>query len=236
MTDAEDEEEIYPRLARRGSLDGILFQSDQMGDQLINKLAQSGIPLVIIGRPFQNDTISYIDIDNVSAAISAFNHLFNLGYKRIGTITGPLNTTVGIDRKTGFIQAMKDKGLQVEDGLIVEGDFTDERGYSGLLKLLPAKPCDFRAFRCMVLAPFERARIWLRVPEDIAFVGFDDLPVSNPVNLPLSTVRQPVYEFGIKAVEFLNDLITNGTTPPRHTIMGTELIVRDSCGMKIKKS
>ncbi len=238
MTDAEDEEEIYPRLARRGSLDGILFQSDQMGDQLINKLAQSGIPLVIIGRPFQNDTISYIDIDNVSAAISAFNHLFNLGYKRIGTITGPLNTTVGIDRKTGFIQAMKDKGLQVEDGLIVEGDFTEERGYAGLLKLLPAKPdAIFAASDRMAFGAIRAAREnGLRVPEDIAFVGFDDLPVSNPVNLPLSTVRQPVYEFGIKAVEFLNDLITNGTTPPRHTIMGTELIVRDSCGMKIKKS
>jgi LacI family transcriptional regulator len=238
ITDAEDEEEIYPRLSRRGSLDGILFQSDQIGDQLIDRLAQSRIPLVIIGRPFHNDNISYIDIDNVSAAGLAVNHLLKLGHKRIGTITGPLNTTVGIDRKNGFIQAMQKSGISVDEALIVEGDFTENKGYQGMLKILPGRPdAVFVASDQMAIGAIRALREnGLRVPEDVAIIGFDDLPLANSADLNLTTVHQPVYEFGIKAVEFLDDLIVNGTTPPRHIIMGTELVIRESCGAKIKQN
>lgn len=237
ITEAEDEEEIFPRLARRGSLDGILFQSDQIGDQLIDKLAQSGIPLVIIGRPFHNDNLSYIDIDNVSAAIMAVNHLVQLGYKRIGTITGPLNTTVGIDRKAGYVQALQDHGILVDEQLITEGDFTENKGYQGILQILPARPeAVFVASDQMAIGAIRALREkGLRVPEDVAIIGFDDLPLSNSIDLHLSTVHQPVYEFGIKAVEFLNDLIVTGTSPSRHIIMGTELVVRESCGALIQR-
>jgi LacI family transcriptional regulator len=236
LTDADDEEEIYPRLSRRGSLDGILFQSDQMGDQLIGKLANSDIPLVIIGRPFQNNNVSYIDIDNVSAAVSAVNYLVDLGYKKIGTITGPLNTTVGLDRKKGFINGLEGRGVSIEEGLIVEGDFTEENGYEGMKKLLPAKPdAVFVASDNMAIGAFRAIEdAGLKVPDDIAVVGFDDLPIPNPVISKLTTVKQPVYEFGIKAVELLDDLIAHGTNPPKNIIMGTELITRDSCGEKLK--
>jgi len=238
ITDAEDEEEIFPRLSRRGSLDGILFQSDQMGDQLIGRLAASDIPLVIIGRPFHNENLSYIDIDNVSAAISAVNYLADLGHQRIGTITGPLNTTVGIDRKAGYIQGLQERGIPVNDALIVEGDFTEEKGFDGLLRLLPARPeAVFAASDRMAFGAIRAAREkGLNVPEDISIIGFDDLPISNPVNLPLTTVRQPIYEFGIQAVDLLNDLITNGATPARRIIMGTEIVSRSSCRDKLRKS
>jgi LacI family transcriptional regulator len=68
------------------------------------------------------------------------------------------------------------------------------------------------------------------VPDDIAFVGFDDLPLATLPNLQLTTIRQPVLQFGFKAVEILIDLIENGVRPARHIIMDTELIIRDSCG------
>jgi len=68
------------------------------------------------------------------------------------------------------------------------------------------------------------------IPEDIAVVGFDDLPLTNPPDPLLTTVRQPVNQFGIMAVDILLDLIENGTYPPRRVIMDTELIIRDSCG------
>ncbi len=237
ITDSEDEEEIFPRLSRSGSLDGILFQSDQIGDQLIDRLAQSGIPLVIIGRPFHNDNISYIDIDNISAAIMAVNHLVSLGYQRIGTITGPLNTTVGIDRKNGYRQALQEHGFSVDEDLVVEGDFTEDKGYAGMLKILPAQPdAVFVASDQMAIGAIRALREkGLRVPEDVAIIGFDDLPLSNSADLHLTTVHQPVYQFGVKAVEFLNDLIITGTTPPRHIIMGTELVVRESCGAHIQQ-
>jgi DNA-binding LacI/PurR family transcriptional regulator len=74
----------------------------------------------------------------------------------------------------------------------------------------------------------------LRVPEDIAFVGFDDLPLASLSNPPLTTVQQPISEFGENAVEMLIDLIENGIQPPRRLIMDTELVIRDSCGAKKK--
>ena len=236
LTSVEDEEDIFPRISRRGSLDGILFQSDQIGDQLIGRLSQSGIPMVIIGRPFHNDSISYIDIDNVAAARSAVNHLVGLGYKRIGTITGPLNTTVGIDRKEGYLKVLQENNFRIKEDLIKEGDFTEHKGYIRMLEMMPANPdAVFVASDQMAVGAIRAIREkGLRVPEDVAIIGFDDLPMTNTSGLQLSTVHQPVARFGVKAVEFLNDLIENGTTPPRHIIMGTELIIRETCGTNIK--
>ena len=70
----------------------------------------------------------------------------------------------------------------------------------------------------------------LRIPDDLAVVGFDDLPLAHPSEIQLTTIRQPVESFGAKAVEVLLDLIENGIDPPRHIMMSTELIIRDSCG------
>jgi DNA-binding LacI/PurR family transcriptional regulator len=73
------------------------------------------------------------------------------------------------------------------------------------------------------------------VPEDIAFVGFDDLPVASLSDFSLTTVRQPIIQFGAKAVDTLIDLIENGIKPSRRIIMETELVIRDSCGASQKK-
>jgi len=76
----------------------------------------------------------------------------------------------------------------------------------------------------------------LSVPEDIAFIGFDDLPLATLSNIQLTTIRQPVIQFGIRAVELLIDLIENGHQPPRHIIMDTQLVIRDSCGASTRNS
>lgn len=233
IQDIEDEQEIFPRISRRGSLDGILFQSDQIGDQLIDRLAQSNIPMVIIGRPFHNESINYIDIDNVSAAVHAVEHLIAIGYQRIGTITGPLNTTVGVDRKEGYLLALKKNKVMLDDALIAEGDFTEKKGYECMLKILPAKPdAVFIASDQMAVGAIRAIRDkGMQVPRDIGIIGFDDLPLANSSDSILTTMHQPVYEFGIRAVELLNDLVENGTTPPRHVIMDAELVVRETCGI-----
>jgi DNA-binding LacI/PurR family transcriptional regulator len=76
----------------------------------------------------------------------------------------------------------------------------------------------------------------LCIPEDIAFVGFDDLPLTNIPHPPLTTIHQPVYQFGIKAVEILIDLIENGIYPPRRVIMDTGLVIRESCGARLTEA
>jgi len=228
----EDEERIFPRVSRRGLLDGILVQSGQIGDQLIDRLIDTNIPLVIVGRPFHSKDVSYVDVDNVNAVYNAVSHLIRLGRKRIGIIAGPLDTTVGIDRREGYLKALVERGRTVDEALMVEGDFTEAGGYYAMQQLLSAKPdAVFASSDIMALGAMRAAReAGLRVPDDIALVGFDDLPLAPQPEPQLTTVRQPVVQFGLKVVEILIDLIENGIRPPRRVIMNTELIIRDTCG------
>jgi LacI family transcriptional regulator len=229
----EDEEKIFPRVARKSLLDGVLVQSGHHGDQwIIGHLIDAKMPLVVIGRPFRSDNVSYIDIDNINASYNAISHLIRSGRKRVGTITGPANSTVGIDRKAGYIKALTERNVGVDETLIAEGDFTEMGGYHAMTQLLPTKPdAIFAASDIMAIGAMRATReAGLKIPDDIAFIGFDDLPIATLSDIKLTTVRQPVAQFGSKAVEILMDMIENGIYPPRHIILETELVIRDSCG------
>jgi LacI family transcriptional regulator len=232
----EDEKRILPRISHKGLLDGILLQTAPMEDILIEKLVSSEFPVVIAGRPFKANGISYIDVDNTNAAHNAVCHLIQLGYRSIGTITGWMNSTVGVDRKEGYLKAITEQGWEVEEKLIVESDFTEHGGYLAMQQLLPLRPeAVFAASDTMAIGAIRAVRdAGLRVPEDIAFVGFDDLPVASLSDFSLTTVRQPIIQFGAKAVDTLIDLIENGIKPSRRIIMDTELVIRDSCGASQK--
>jgi len=232
----EDEQKIYPRVSRKGLLDGILVQSGQIGDQLIERLANLKIPLVIAGRPVQSMDVSYIDVDNINAAYNAVSYLIRLGHQRIGTITGLINSAVSIDRQEGYLKALVERGRDVDMALIAEGDFTEAGGYYAMQQLLPAKPdAVFVASDLMALGAMRAVReAGLGIPDDVAFVGFDDLPIASLPEPPLTTVRQPIYQLGFKAVEILIDLIENGIEPARRFILDTQLIIRDSCGASRK--
>jgi LacI family transcriptional regulator len=228
----EDEERIFPLVSRQGLLDGIIVQTAQKGDKLINRLISSDFPVIVAGRPFRSSGVSYIDVDNVQAAYQAVSHLIKLGYKRIGTITGMMNSTVGIDRMEGYVKALREQGWPVDKALIAQGDFSEQSGYSGMKKLLPARPeAIFAASDTMAIGAIRAAKeAGLRIPTQIAFVGFDDLPVASLSDFKLTTIRQPISQFGAQAVVTLIDLIENGIKPSRRIIMETELVIRDSCG------
>jgi LacI family transcriptional regulator len=232
----EDEEKIYPRISHRGSLDGILLQSGRSGDQLAQRLVESKIPLVIVGRPFSPDSVSYIDVDNVDAAYGATVHLIRQGYQRIAFISGPEDLTVSIDRKQGYLKALNERGKLVDPALMVQGEFTESSGHYAMRRLLPAKPdAVFVASDSMAFGAMRAVNeAGLKVPRDVAVVGFDDLPITAPSLPSLTTVRQPVLQFGTLAVEILIDVIENGLQPPRRVTLTTELIVRDSCGASQK--
>jgi LacI family transcriptional regulator len=175
-------------------------------------------------------------VDNVQASHNAVCHLIRLGYKRIGTITGRMNSTTGIDRLEGYQRAIHERGWGMHESLIAEGDFSEKSGYSAMKRLLPAKPnAVFAASDTMAIGAIRAVQeAGLRVPQDIAFVGFDDLPIALQPEFRLTTIRQPIVQFGARAVEILIDLIENGIKPPRRTIMDTELVIRNSCGAYLK--
>lgn len=234
----EDEDKMYPRISRKGFLDGVLVQSGHHGDQqVIGTMIDLKIPMVVIGRPFRTDNVTYVDIDNINSSYNAVSHLVRLGRKRIATITGPNNSTVGIDRLEGYRKAISERNLSYDENLVVEGDFTEAGGYYGMQKILSYKPdAVFAASDVMAIGAMRAINeAKLRIPDDVAVIGFDDLPISSYSNIQLTTVRQPIVQSGILTVETLIDLIENGINQPRHIIMDTELIIRDTCGSNRRK-
>jgi LacI family transcriptional regulator len=230
----DDEEKIVARVARKGFLDGVIIQSGSFGDDaILERIIESGMPLVVCGRPFRPEKVSYVDIDNVNSVYNAMTYLIRLGNKRIGTITGPINSTVGIDRLEGYRRALLERGLPVDETLIAEGDFTENGGYFAMKNIIPHKPdAIFVASDVMARGAMRAIRETdLNIPGDIAIIGFDDLPNTTYTDYQLTTVRQPIGPFGVRAVETLIDLIENGIDPPRRIIMDTELVVRGSSGV-----
>jgi LacI family transcriptional regulator len=122
----------------------------------------------------------------------------------------------------------------VDGTLVVEGDFTEEGGRAAMQSLLPHKPdAVFVASDTMALGALRALReAGLSVPEDIALVGFDDMPYAATAAPPLTTVRQPIRRVGALASDTLLDIIDNGLEPVRRTVVPTELVVRASCGAK----
>jgi LacI family transcriptional regulator len=133
----------------------------------------------MVGRPGHGEQLSFIDVDNVDGAHTAVTHLIRLGYRRIATITGPLNTPVGFDRRQGYLNALIERGRPVEESLLVEGDFTEVGGYVAMQRLLAQRPPEavFVASDTMAMGALRALRnAGLSVPKDVAVVGFDDLP------------------------------------------------------------
>jgi LacI family transcriptional regulator len=228
----QDEQKLFPRISRRGLVDGIIFQVGTIEDQYIPRLAERGVPFIVAGRPANGSKVSYVDVDNAAGAYNAVTHLIHQGRKRISTVTGALNTVVGLDRREGYESAIRAHGLAPDETLIAEGQFTETSGYYAMQRLLPHEPdAVFVASDTMALGAMRAIReAQLSVPDDIAVVGFDDLPPATISNPPLTTIRQPIHQMGFKAVEALLDIIENGAEPPRQIVFSTELVVRGSCG------
>lgn len=232
----KDEEKLLPRILQSGMLDGVLIQSGLPGDQFVERLISSRLPSVVLGRPLVEGDINFVDVDNVEGGFKATRYLIDLGYKRVATITGKKGNAVTKDRLAGYQKAVVETGLVLEEGLIAEGDFTESGGYQAMKALLKSRPDAVFAASDLMAAGAIRAVLEanLRVPQDVAVVGFDDVPLDPILTMPLTTIRQPLLKFGEKAVELLIDLIGKSEVSAKSIILETELIVRESCGAKLR--
>jgi LacI family transcriptional regulator len=204
----DEEEKLFDGISRNQLLDGVIVTATRTGDTLIPRLLESQVPLVVQGR-HEDPRVSYVDADNVTGAATAVTHLLRLGYQRISTVTGPLDSTAAQDRKQGYLDAHRDRDQPVDEALIVSGDFTQTGGYEAMQRLLPRQPdAVFVASDTMAMGALQAIRgAGLTVPDDIALVGFDDLPQSTMVDPPLTTVRQPIQRLGALAVKTLIDIL-----------------------------
>jgi len=214
---------------RSGAVDGAIVVSHHTSDTFIDRIAHV-VPVVYGGRPVrERERDFYVDVDNVAGGREATAYLIGRGFRRIATIAGPVTMPAGIDRLVGYQEALSDAGL--EAAAVEDGNFTADGGAAAMQRILDSGvPFDalFVASDLMArgaLAALGRAGV--RVPEDIAIIGFDDSPVARTVNPLLTTMRQPSHEQGEKMADVLLSILAGGT-PPHVTILPTELVVRAS--------
>ncbi len=232
LAEPDYERRMITKILYNGLADGVIVASMLMDDSIVDSMRQNKLPFMLIGRHPAYDKLSYLDVDNRGGACQAVLHLHRLGRRRIATITGPQNMIAGINRYQGYLDALHEHQMPVIPELIVEGDFSDMSGYAGMQRLLPHKPdAVFAASDIMATAAIQAIHDYgLRVPEDIAVVGFDDLPLASRSNPTLTTVRQPITRIGTVAAETLIDMIETGSTLPRQMVLPAELVIRESCG------
>jgi LacI family transcriptional regulator len=233
LAEPEYERRMIRQIVSNGTVDGVVVSSTLMDDPIVNSLRNSNIPFILIGH-HPSIEVNSVDIDNVQAAKQATLHLIDSGYRRLGTIHGPQNQMAGHDRSEGFRLALQEKGLAFDAVLSADGDFTEAGGYTAMQKLLPADPDAVFAANDMMAAGALRAirEAGLKVPEEIALVGFDDIPMAAQFDPPLTTIRQPIKRMGSLAVETLIEVIHQPEMQPRRIVLQPELIVRASCGDK----
>jgi LacI family transcriptional regulator len=212
----------------------VLVASAPLQDPIIPNLLHDRIPFVSVGR-YPDERVHYVDVDNVGGARMAVDHLIRLGRRRVATITGRLDMTHGQARLEGYHQALEARGIPVEDELVVEGDYTENSGVLGMQQLLPASPnAVFVASDMMAIGALKAIReAGLRVPEDIALIGFDDILAASAIRPTLTTVRQPIERMGAMAVEMLLNMLEEPPeegSPVQRIILPTELVIRESCG------
>lgn len=234
FTDPEGQEADCQRVLRSGYLDGVIVASSLLNDPLIPDVLHSGIPLVSIGR-HPDKQVHYVDSDNIGGARMAVEHLIRLGHRRIVTITGRLGMNAGQDRLEGYRQALLAHGIPVRAEMVAEGDFTERSGMMAMQQLLPVSPTAiFAANDVMAIGALKALRaVGLKVPQDVALIGFDDIPIASMIEPPLTTVRQPIERMGSMAVELLLNLLQSASgeeTLPHRIILPTELVIRNSCG------
>src|SRR5579859_6186205 len=190
-----DEHVLYNQFVERRMVDGVLIVSSQDKNWLTSALLDSQVPCVMVGRPDAVKT-SYADVDNRLAARHAVEHLIRLKYRRIATIAGPQTMTAGEDRLAGYEDALRLHGRARQDNYIIYGDFTEARGYQAMTYLLALNPppdAVFCANDMIAVGAMQAIRqAGLHVPQDIAIVGFDDMPLASQVSPALTTVRQPI--------------------------------------------
>jgi DNA-binding LacI/PurR family transcriptional regulator len=216
------------RYLQSGHVDGVLLLGAHGQHPLAVSLPAAGMPVTLIGRPMCLTRASYVDSDNRGGARLAVQHLVSRGRRSIATIAGRQDMAAGADRLAGYREALDAAGLAPS---IAYGDFTHASGVHAMWRLLDQRPgldAVFVASDIMAAGALHALRrAGRKVPDDIAVIGFDDLPLAQHTHPPLTTIRQPLDRVGaVAAARLLAEL--DGVCEEADPILPTTLISRSS--------
>ena len=232
MTTAQDEEEenFLGTYLTAGHVDGALLALTHDEGPLLGQLLSNRLPLVVLGKPLGfEDAFSWVAIDDEQAAFTVVSYLAGRVDGAIATVTGPLHTSSGRERLDGYRRALGDQFLP---GLVATGDWSLHSGRRGAEQLLARDPGLrglFVASDLMAVGAIGALReAGRRVPEDVAVVGFDNSAAATMVEPALTTMRNPIEQTALEALQILDDQIAGRARRPVHVLLASELVERAS--------
>ncbi len=221
----------------RGRVDGLIVMAPDAGSpHLIERMTRK-LPVVLLNTGPTVAGCRAISVANVDGARAAVNHLLELGHRRVAIVRGPRGNVDAAERLRGYREAMANAGHPIPLELEIEGDFTESSGYraaASVLALNPRPTAVFAANDYMAIGLMSAlAEASIRVPEDMAVAGFDDIPIAHYLRPALTTVQVDAYELGSRAMRLLiSALAADGVAPFLPEVLPATLVVRESCGAK----
>jgi LacI family transcriptional regulator len=222
----------YARLIAENHVDGIFLSGPRQDDRALMDLHRQGVPIMLMGQLPDTD-IPFVDVDATAGAELAVNHLIERGHQCIGMITNaPLDFTSAQQRRDGYLKALRKADLPASMTLIKEGNYTPASGFEAMKSLLQVDPRPTAVFVASdvvaigaVLAIKEAG---LRIPRDMAVVGFDDIPLAEFYDPPLTTIHLPAFGLGWAGGERLIRIIQGEGLNDASLLLESKLITRQS--------
>ncbi|TYT24398.1 LacI family transcriptional regulator [Dictyoglomus thermophilum] len=230
-----EKEKNYIEVLFSRRVDGLIITPSKSSEtrENLDLFREKNIPIVLVDRKIEGLEEDVVLADNIEGTYEAISYLVSLGHKRIGIITGPLDTTTGCERLEGYLKALEDKGIKKDDNLIYEGDFKEEGGYKGveaLLNINNPPTAIFTSNNLMALGALKKiTELGLKIPQDLSLISFDDMDWFPYFSPPLTAVYQPAYELGETAVKLLFERLKRGRKKRKEVRLPTKLIIRESC-------
>lgn len=208
-----------------------ISQNTKCGEHFQDLLRRK-IPLVFFDRVCDDVPASKVVINDYKSAFDAVTHLVQRGYKRIAHFAGPKELGICEKRWSGYVDALEQSKLTLQNGFVRYGGLHEQDGYNSMDSLLKENMIPDAIFAVndpVAIGAFQRIKeAGLRIPDDIAIVGFSNNKITSLVDPPITTVDQPSFEMGRKAAEILISTIEDRTTEPSTVVLDAKLIVRGS--------
>jgi len=206
----------------------------------LEELVRYDIPLVLLDRGVQGLDVDTVMVDNKKGAYQAVSHLVKLGHRKIGMLLDNLDISTNIERLEGYRQALTEYGLQVDENFILSCQYTRQSAYelvASMVRKSDRPTALFTANNFMTIGALRAIQEGgLRIPQNVALVGFDDLEWTQFGPPQISAIVQPVLEIGEVAGQRILARITDGTSAPMEIRLATKFVVRESCGAQLRYS
>jgi LacI family transcriptional regulator len=229
-----DRERIHFESMKDRQVEGFIMATAERDHPLIEDAIAADVPIVLVNRTVDSSRAFAVIPDDRMGTLLAINHLVELGHTRIAHIVGPERYSTGKERYRGFIDAMKAAGLKPDRKLIrFTRTFVETEGARVFRELLedgrPSFTAVFAGNDLLALGCYDvMAEVGLVCPDDLSIVGFNDIPFLDKLRPPLTTIRIPHYDIGIRAARMVLDRLLDPSAKPTTLLLAPELVVRGS--------